>query len=358
MRPNQNKRMRGRNNNNRRGPNPLTRAYESNGPDVKVRGTAATVAEKYVQLARDAHVAGDPVAAENYLQHAEHYYRIIATAQALQTAQQQQLAGVPVTVEIDDADEDDFDNALSDRFTFRTPQSFQPNDPSNPNNPQPPVPPMPQQREGGEPRRFEPRDRQDFRRDENRNDARGENRNDRGDYRRNERPPYAGEQPSYEPDQAAAGEPREGVNPEGGDRQPRNNDRFGRRDRFRGRDRQDGRPDARPDNNRPENARPDNRSDNRQDRAPREGGERFERNDRQDRGDRPERFDRPSQDASPAPDSDIGLPSFITQPKRVIVDAPADAPLADMSDVAVDAAPRKRAPRKPKVVAADSASEE
>jgi hypothetical protein len=72
--------MRGRNRNNK-GPNPLTRSYESNGPDVKIRGTAQHVAEKYSQLARDAQASGDPVAAENYLQHAEHYFRIIAAAQ-------------------------------------------------------------------------------------------------------------------------------------------------------------------------------------------------------------------------------------------------------------------------------------
>ena len=85
MRPGQNnnkQRMRGRPSNNRRGPNPLTRSYESNGPDVKIRGNAHHVAEKYLQLARDAHTGGDPVAAENYLQHAEHYFRLIATAQA------------------------------------------------------------------------------------------------------------------------------------------------------------------------------------------------------------------------------------------------------------------------------------
>ena len=51
--------MRGRNNNNnnnnnRRGPNPLTRSYESNGPDVKIRGSAQQIAEKYAALARDA----------------------------------------------------------------------------------------------------------------------------------------------------------------------------------------------------------------------------------------------------------------------------------------------------------------
>ncbi len=85
MRPgqqHQQKRMRGRNNNNnRKGPNLLSRSYEFNGPDVKIRGTAAHIADKYVQLARDAQSSGDPVAAENYLQHAEHYYRILAAAQ-------------------------------------------------------------------------------------------------------------------------------------------------------------------------------------------------------------------------------------------------------------------------------------
>jgi Domain of unknown function (DUF4167) len=72
-----NKRMRGR---NRKSHNPLTRVYESNGPDVKIRGTASHIAEKYVTLARDAQTSGDPVAAENYNQHAEHYLRLIATA--------------------------------------------------------------------------------------------------------------------------------------------------------------------------------------------------------------------------------------------------------------------------------------
>ena len=79
--------MRGRNNNNnnnsnRKGPNPLTRSYESNGPDVKIRGSAQQIAEKYATLARDAMSSGDRVMAENYLQHAEHYNRIIAAAQA------------------------------------------------------------------------------------------------------------------------------------------------------------------------------------------------------------------------------------------------------------------------------------
>lgn len=70
----QNRRGRGR---NRKSQNPLTRSFESNGPDVKIRGTPAHIAEKYVSMARDALSSGDPVLAENYLQHAEHYNRII-----------------------------------------------------------------------------------------------------------------------------------------------------------------------------------------------------------------------------------------------------------------------------------------
>ena len=92
MRPvQQNRRMRGRGNNNNRskGPNPLSRNYESNGPDVKIRGNAQHIAEKYTTLARDAQSSGDRVIAENYLQHAEHYNRIILAAQAQAPVQYQ-----------------------------------------------------------------------------------------------------------------------------------------------------------------------------------------------------------------------------------------------------------------------------
>jgi Domain of unknown function (DUF4167) len=75
----QNRRGRGR---GRKPQNPLARNYESNGPDVKIRGTAAHIAEKYMSLARDALSSGDIVAAESYLQHAEHYNRIIMAAQS------------------------------------------------------------------------------------------------------------------------------------------------------------------------------------------------------------------------------------------------------------------------------------
>ncbi|MFC6488291.1 DUF4167 domain-containing protein [Nitratireductor sp. GCM10026969] len=94
MRPQQqNRRMRGRGNGNRKGPNPLNRSYESNGPDVKIRGTAQQIADKYATLARDAQSSGDRVIAENYLQHAEHYNRIIAAAQAQVQPQQNSRDG-------------------------------------------------------------------------------------------------------------------------------------------------------------------------------------------------------------------------------------------------------------------------
>ncbi len=114
--------MRGR---NRKGPNPLTRSYESNGGDVKIRGTALHIAEKYVQLARDAHSSGDRVAAENYLQHAEHYYRIVAAAQA-QMPQPQ-----PVFRSDDEGDDEDEREAAAngaggDRQPQPQPQPQQP----------------------------------------------------------------------------------------------------------------------------------------------------------------------------------------------------------------------------------------
>jgi Domain of unknown function (DUF4167) len=79
----QNRRGRGR---GRKPQNPLSRNLESNGPDVKIRGTASHIAEKYTTLARDAQVSGDSVAGESYLQHAEHYNRIIMANQAQQQA--------------------------------------------------------------------------------------------------------------------------------------------------------------------------------------------------------------------------------------------------------------------------------
>src|SRR5215472_9051935 len=107
-----NKRMRNRNNNNnRRGQNPMTRVFESNGPDIKIRGTASHIAEKYLQLARDARSSGDPVAAENYYQHAEHYFRLIAAAQEqFRQNQPQQARSDEMIVEDGEDDGESFSN--------------------------------------------------------------------------------------------------------------------------------------------------------------------------------------------------------------------------------------------------------
>ncbi len=94
------KRMRGRNNRgggggggpprHQSGNVPLNRnhVFDSNGPDLRIRGTAQQLFEKYLQLGRDATSSGDRVMAEGYFQHAEHYFRIInAINQATQQNQ-------------------------------------------------------------------------------------------------------------------------------------------------------------------------------------------------------------------------------------------------------------------------------
>jgi hypothetical protein len=77
------KRQRGRNRGGGGKPqHNVNRAFESNGPDnVKIRGNAQHVFEKYQQLARDAMASGDRVLGENYLQHAEHYFRVLRAVQ-------------------------------------------------------------------------------------------------------------------------------------------------------------------------------------------------------------------------------------------------------------------------------------
>ena len=68
-------------NNNRTVGNVINRVFDSSGPDGKVRGTPQQIIEKYNQLARDAQLANDRVATENFQQHAEHYTRLLAEAQ-------------------------------------------------------------------------------------------------------------------------------------------------------------------------------------------------------------------------------------------------------------------------------------
>ncbi len=91
MRPSQkSNRNRGKNNRPKGLGNVVNRVFESAGPEGKVRGTPQQIIDKYEQLARDAQTAGDRVTAENFLQHAEHYLRMLSAAQAEQQAHQQQ----------------------------------------------------------------------------------------------------------------------------------------------------------------------------------------------------------------------------------------------------------------------------
>ncbi len=77
MRHGTNRRQRGRGNSGNRGNQQRMQVFDSNGPDVRIRGTAHQVTEKYMGLAKDAASSGDKVLAESYLQHAEHYQRVI-----------------------------------------------------------------------------------------------------------------------------------------------------------------------------------------------------------------------------------------------------------------------------------------
>lgn len=182
-----NKRMRGRNNNNnnnnnnnRRGQNPMTRVFESNGPDIKIRGTASHIAEKYVQLARDARGSGDPVASENYYQHAEHYFRLIAAAQEQFRQNQPQQQQPRNDLEIADEGEDGGDGYSS----FGAEPGFVPVQ-------QQPFPPRDNQRDNQRDRpreqRFQPRD----------NEPRDQQPNERA-YREQRAQP----QPDYQPQPA------------------------------------------------------------------------------------------------------------------------------------------------------------
>ena len=180
MRNGQNKRMRGRNRNHKghhggggggggHHHNPLTRVYESNGPEVKIRGTAHHVAEKYLQLARDAQSAGDPVTAENHFQHAEHYFRLIAAAQE-QFRQQNPYYQAPPAPgqnadEAFDGEEDDNNQpAQGQPFQGQPAQPQQPNfggQPNYSNNPQPNFQPREQpQPYGGQQPNYQPRPQQ------------------------------------------------------------------------------------------------------------------------------------------------------------------------------------------------------
>ncbi|MEL7213333.1 MAG: DUF4167 domain-containing protein [Pseudomonadota bacterium] len=83
-------RSKGNRNNNRQVGNVVNRVFDSSGPEGKVRGTPQQIIDKYNQLARDATLSNDRVAAENFQQHAEHYTRMLGEALREQEARREQ----------------------------------------------------------------------------------------------------------------------------------------------------------------------------------------------------------------------------------------------------------------------------
>ena len=224
----QNRRGRGRNN-NRKNHNPLARSFESNGPDVKIRGTPAHIAEKYLTLARDAQSSGDPVLAENYLQHAEHYSRIImAYREQMQQPGEMMNGHAPRMREPgeggEELGEEEGDDLLDDGFTaqHQMPQQHQ----------------MPPRHSGGHDGNRHDRP---FRRDQGgfRNRDRDRDHRDRGDRDRGDRDRVdrdrGGDRPPMEgrsQDRGFAPERHQEAGEGGGHEQRRDGAEQRRRDRF------------------------------------------------------------------------------------------------------------------------------
>jgi len=91
MRPSNKSRSRNKNNNRRQNPgNVINRVFDSSGPEGRVRGTPQQIIDKYQSLASDAMLSGDRIAHENFLQHSEHYSRLLVTAQREMDAKKEQ----------------------------------------------------------------------------------------------------------------------------------------------------------------------------------------------------------------------------------------------------------------------------
>jgi hypothetical protein len=250
------KRQRGRNRNagNKPQQHNANRAYDSNGPEgIKVRGAAQSVFEKYQQLARDATTSGDRVLAENYLQHAEHYFRLIRAIQPNRPitdiiGRDQYSSGMDIDFE---AEHEEPTEAQAAEATENRPEG----------------------EEGEDRPRFENRqnrDRDDRPRDRDRFDGnRQQNRDDR---------PRDRDRWRDRDDRQQGGQQNRDDRPRDRDRDDRPRDDRPREDRFR--DRDDRPRDDRPRDDRPRDDQP------REDRPEREGRRsRYNRDrDRDDRG--------------------------------------------------------------------------
>ena len=296
MRPGQhqqNRRGRGRTNNtnnsnnntqNRKGQhhhNPLMRTYQSNGPDQKIHGTPAQIAEKYMSLARDALSSGDHVLAENYLQHAEHYNRIILS---YREQQMQQNGGEAVN-----------GNMPRHRPFPGVGEPFEPGDGEDGDEGGDPFqmgqqPQMGMRSNEPQPRMYDP--------NEGRQNEGRQNEGRQSEGRGDERPrPQQGDRQQYGDRQQSQGQQRErdgnrDRDSRDGNRDNRDANRDGGRN-FRQRDQRLGGDRAeRPDRGDRGTDRPADRGDRQERFVRNDSSERPERNERFDRGDRNERGDR------------------------------------------------------------------
>ena len=260
------KRQRSRNRGSGKPQHNANRAFDSNGPDgVKIRGNAQHVFEKYQQLARDATASGDRVLAENYLQHAEHYFRVLRAVQPQRPASEI-IGRDAFTSGIDIDFEDESGGEGMEAEAGET-----------------------QSEDGGDGRQG---DRQEPRGENGRQDYRGEYRNNNNDRRPDDRRPDDrrpdDRRPDYRRDEYRQDRP-----------EPRRDDRPEARPESRSDSRPEGRSDARPEGRQDRDRyekRPDDRGYNRDDRP---AGNRDDRpaGNRDDRPaanrDRPYRDDRP-----------------------------------------------------------------
>jgi Domain of unknown function (DUF4167) len=132
MRPGQNKRSRGRNNgnnphHNRQRPTHRIPTFESNGPNVKIRGSAYQVFERYLALAREAAVSGDRIAAESFYQHAEYYFRIMnANGEVNQHGTQRPMTPADADMSEPDGESSENDDGLMQPSLPISPREDQP----------------------------------------------------------------------------------------------------------------------------------------------------------------------------------------------------------------------------------------
>ena len=318
------------------------RAFDSNGPEgIKVRGAAQGVFEKYQQLARDAQTGGDRVLAENYLQHAEHYYRVLRAMQPTRPASEfVGRDGFSSVLEID------FE-AEPEEASVETHEQEGEEQSVN---------------QGGE-----GSERQDFRRDErpryNNDRPRDGQRDDRPREYRDDRPREGqrDDRPRYNNDRPRDDRPRDDRPREGQrDDRPRYNNDRPRDDRPR---------DDRPRDDRPRDDRPreGQRDDRPRDDRPREDRSRDDR--QRERLERQERYDRerpaeavveqpvaaprdePSQPRLRGQDGAISeAPAFLS---RGAPEPRSDGPRADVAADVEGEAPKKRG--RPRKAAAEEA---